>query len=111
MRVTTPETRRAPEAVHFPNGAPVTANHGYVAEIVKRYELQPSEEWVADVVAQEIERTSRADAFGCFDLDGNGPFCSYCGVLWPLFCNHWKYAEKAHAGRLIEEAERAKAGA
>jgi hypothetical protein len=42
---------------------------------------------VADWVIDKMERFGAATARGVFDMNGNGPQCSWCGVIWPL-CGH-----------------------
>lgn len=42
---------------------------------------------VADWAADKMERFGAAFAQPVFDMDGNGPICSWCTTLWPL-CGH-----------------------
>ena len=42
---------------------------------------------VAGWAADWAERLGASGAEPVFDLDGNGPKCSWCGAFWPL-CGH-----------------------
>jgi hypothetical protein len=53
---------------------------------------------VADWVIDKMERFGAATARGVFDMNGNGPQCSWCGVIWPL-CGHH------HQSEVIDEDE------
>lgn len=41
----------------------------------------------ADWVLNLMERYGANSAQPMFDMDGNGPSCSWCGMIWPL-CGH-----------------------
>lgn len=41
----------------------------------------------ADWIADKMERFGAAFAQPVFDMDGNGPICSWCTTIWPL-CGH-----------------------
>lgn len=41
----------------------------------------------ADWVANKLERYGAYFAQPVFDMEGNGPSCSFCGMIWPL-CGH-----------------------
>lgn len=41
----------------------------------------------ADWVLDKMERFGAYTARPVFDMDGNGPQCSWCGAIWPL-CGH-----------------------
>lgn len=41
----------------------------------------------ADWVVNKMERYGAYFAEPVFDMDGNGPKCSFCGMIWPL-CGH-----------------------
>lgn len=41
----------------------------------------------ADWIADKMERFGAAFAQPVFDMDGNGPICSWCTTVWPL-CGH-----------------------
>lgn len=41
----------------------------------------------ADWVLNLMERYGANSAQPVFDMEGNGPMCSWCGMIWPL-CGH-----------------------
>ncbi len=41
----------------------------------------------ADWIADKMERFGAFSAHMSFDAEGNGPQCSWCGMVWPL-CGH-----------------------
>lgn len=41
----------------------------------------------ADWIASKMERFGAGTAQPVFDMDGNGPICSWCTTIWPL-CGH-----------------------
>lgn len=47
---------------------------------------------VADWIVDKMERFGARTAQGVIDLNGNGPVCSWCGVIWPL-CGHHHQSE------------------
>lgn len=42
---------------------------------------------IADWVVDKMERFGAAFAEPMFDMEGNGPTCSWCKAIWPL-CGH-----------------------
>ena len=50
-------------------------------------------ERVAHWAADWGERLGARTAEPVFDMDGNGPACSWCGQLWPL-CGHQHQSEE-----------------
>lgn len=46
----------------------------------------------ADWIIDKMERFGARSAEGVFDLQGNGPKCSWCGMIWPL-CGHHHQSE------------------
>jgi hypothetical protein len=42
---------------------------------------------VADWIVDKMERFGARSAEPVFDMKGNGPKCSWCGMIWPL-CGH-----------------------
>lgn len=56
-------------------------------------------EVVADWIVNFAERFGAHGARPMFDMDGNGPQCSWCGTIWPL-CGHHHMS-----GALDEESE------
>jgi hypothetical protein len=47
---------------------------------------------MADWIAQRIEEFGAMQAEPMFDMEGNGPICSWCAAFWPL-CGHSKRSE------------------
>jgi len=47
---------------------------------------------MADWIAERIEEFGAIQAAPTFDMEGNGPMCSWCGSLWPL-CGHGRRSE------------------
>lgn len=41
----------------------------------------------ADWVANKMERFGASSAAPIFSMEGSGPSCSWCGMIWPL-CGH-----------------------
>lgn len=54
-------------------------------------------EVMADWIVNFAERFGAYQAGPMFDMDGNGPQCSWCGQIWPL-CGHHHMT-----GRNLEE--------
>lgn len=52
---------------------------------------------MADWIVNFAERFGAYQAAPMFDMDGNGPRCSWCGTIWPL-CGHHHMT-----GRNLEE--------
>lgn len=52
----------------------------------------------ADWIVQHMEGMGAASARPVFDMDGNGPQCSWCGIIWPL-CGHH------HTSEVLDEDE------
>jgi len=49
----------------------------------------------ADWVADKMERFGARSAQPVFDMDGQGPMCSWCGMVWPL-CGHQHQSEETN---------------
>lgn len=47
----------------------------------------------ADWVVNLMERYGAAFAKPVFDMEGNGPMCSFCSMIWPLCGHHHMSAE------------------
>lgn len=47
---------------------------------------------VADWAIDKMERFGARTAQAVFDMEGNGPMCSWCGTTWPL-CGHHHQAQ------------------
>lgn len=64
------------------------ATSKFVNEVRAELDLDPEvAEKVADWVADKMERFGARMAQPVFDMDGNGPICSWCTTIWPL-CGH-----------------------
>lgn len=46
----------------------------------------------ADWIVDKMERFGASTAEPVFDMQGNGPRCSWCGTIWPL-CGHHHQSE------------------
>ena len=57
---------------------------------------------VADWLVNKMERYAAHTARGVFDMDGNGPQCSWCGTIWPLCGHHHMSDERESDGILVE---------
>lgn len=49
-------------------------------------------ERMAQWVAERIEEFGALQSQPIFDMEGNGPICSWCGTIWPL-CGHSERSE------------------
>lgn len=58
---------------------------------------------VADWVIDKMERFGALTAQPVFTMDGTGPVCSWCGIIWPL-CGH-HHQSKAIADDAESEGE------
>lgn len=75
----------------------VIASSAFIREVAHKLELPVDSDRareVADWVVDKMERFGARTAQGVFDLKGNGPVCSWCGVIWPL-CGHYHQSEVA----------------
>lgn len=80
---TGPETR---PAMSMPPR--VIATKKFIAEVADELNLDSdTAQNAADWIADKMERFGASSAQPVFDMDGNGPSCSWCGVIWPL-CGH-----------------------
>ncbi|WP_017791898.1 hypothetical protein [Leucobacter salsicius] len=50
-------------------------------------------EFMADWIVNFAERFGASAAQPMFDMEGNGPQCSWCGQIWPL-CGHHHMSEE-----------------
>lgn len=66
----------------------VEASKKFIAEVADALDLGSDQEmFAADWIADKMERFGASMAEPVFDMDGNGPVCSWCKALWPL-CGH-----------------------
>ncbi|UPK64947.1 hypothetical protein MYP14_06235 [Rhodococcus pyridinivorans] len=98
---TTPELRAAEFAGIFIYGAPVLgeehlisgppqvfASRDFTREVREALALTDEQaERAADWIADKMERFGALTARPVFDLEGVGPQCSWCSMVWPL-CGH-----------------------
>ena len=54
-------------------------------------------ERMAQWIAERIEEFGALQATPVFDMEGNGPMCSWCSAFWPL-CGHAKRSELLEDG-------------
>ena len=51
---------------------------------------EPTAEEIADWAIQKAGRYAMYHARPVFDMDGRGPVCSHCSMVWPLCgCHHY----------------------
>lgn len=68
--------------------APYQATMKFVREVRDELELDDDAAVkAADWILNKMERFGANTAQPMFDMDGNGPNCSWCGMIWPL-CGH-----------------------
>ena len=63
------------------------ASSKFVREVRELLDQTRSVEDVADWIIDKMERFGATGAQPVFGMDGTGPCCSWCGVIWPL-CGH-----------------------
>ena len=64
------------------------ASRAFVREVRDALNLADDEaEGAADWIADKMERFGAHFARPVFDMEGNGPQCSWCSMPWPL-CGH-----------------------
>ena len=64
------------------------ASRKFVVEVREALGLSDDEaDDAADWIADKMERFGASFSQPVFDMDGNGPMCSFCGAIWPL-CGH-----------------------
>lgn len=65
------------------------ASTQFVREVRDAFELVDDRHAgdVADWIADKLERFAALHARPVFEMNGNGPTCSYCSMPWPL-CGH-----------------------
>lgn len=69
----------------------VRASKKLIREVAEALHIQDEDaaREAADWIADKMERFGARTAQGVFGLHGNGPFCSWCGAVWPLCgCAH-----------------------
>ena len=68
---------------------PFKAARVFVDRIMTEFDVPDREqaEVMADWIVNFAERYGAYQAAPVFDMDGNGPQCSWCGAIWPL-CGH-----------------------
>ncbi|MGR4009174.1 hypothetical protein [Leucobacter sp. 1207-22] len=67
----------------------------FVDRIMHEFEISDREqaERMADWIVNFTERFGARAAQPMFDLEGNGPQCSWCGAIWPM-CGHHHMSEE-----------------
>lgn len=78
----TPETR----PVMSPPPRYVAAR-SFVSEVAALLDSTDDVQEIADWIIGKMERYGSASALPMFTTEGEGPCCSWCGVVWPL-CGH-----------------------
>ncbi len=64
------------------------ASREFVREVRDALALDDGQaEVAADWIADKMERYGALFSRPVFDMDGNGPQCSFCSMPWP-FCGH-----------------------
>lgn len=70
----------------------LTATKKFIRHIQDGLEdLSPED--AGDWVLNLMERYGARTAQPMFDMEGNGPSCSWCGMIWPL-CGHHHMSEE-----------------
>lgn len=67
----------------------------FVREVAAMLERDSSPEAVADWAIDKMERFGALMAEPMFDMNGNGPICSWCKTIWPL-CGHQHQSQRIH---------------
>lgn len=72
----------------------VVASSIFIREVKAALNIDDDDEArnAADWIVDKMERYGARAAEGVFDLKGNGPKCSWCGMIWPL-CGHHHQSE------------------
>jgi hypothetical protein len=67
----------------------VVASSAFIREVKQALNIEDDNQArdAADWIIDKMERFGARTAEGVFDLKGNGPKCSWCGMIWPL-CGH-----------------------
>ncbi|MCD2116775.1 MULTISPECIES: hypothetical protein [Rhodococcus] len=64
------------------------ASRSFTREVRDELGLDEAQaEHAADWIADKMERYAALHSRPVFDMDGNGPQCSFCSMPWP-FCGH-----------------------
>lgn len=71
------------------------ATREFVREVSDMLERDRSAEAVADWAIDKMERFGALMAEPMFDMNGNGPICSWCKTIWPL-CGHQHQSQRIH---------------
>ena len=72
----------------------VVASKRFISEVIEMLEESGADKTkVADWIADKMERFAASFAKPVIDMDGNGPICSFCSVIWPLCGHHLHSAE------------------
>lgn len=67
---------------------PMQATKKFIREVQDALSIPDDKAFeAADWVANKMERFGASSAAPVFDMDGSGPNCSWCGMIWPL-CGH-----------------------
>ena len=75
-----------------------TATKKLIRTIEDAQRDNPTPEGFADWLANYLEGYGALFARPVFDMDGNGPECSWCRQIWPLCGHHHMSAECADEG-------------
>lgn len=74
------------------------ASKAFIREVQDLLDASTSTEEVADWIVNKMEDYGAHLAEPMFDMNGNGPACSFCKTLWPL-CGH------QHVSQRLKELE------